>query len=848
MLSLFSSFAQEGKTIKVTGTVIDRDTNEPLEYATLVLQNTATQQVTGGVTDMNGKFNVETTPGTYNIRVEFISYSTYQLNNQTLTADKDMGVVKLGLDVAQLDAVEVSAEKTTVELRLDKKVYNVGSDMTVKGGSITDVLDNVPSVTVDVEGGISLRGNENVRILINGKPSALSGLDNNALQQIPSDAIEKVEVITNPSSRYDAQGTAGIINIVLKKGKALGVNGSVNAFAGNPDNFGGSLNLNLRSQKFNIFTNTSYRYRNAPGNALYEQENLDPDNGTTTGFQDEYRNYDRMGNNFSTNVGVEFYIDSTSSITNSVVYRTQDGTDETNIDLFNYNPNRTLLTRRNRFTKQEDNEEAFQYALNYEKRFKKDGHKLTVDYQFSRNDELEDSYINERVIGSDTIIAPERTFQDNNNNSHLVQADYILPLGENGNSQLEAGYRGNFNDYETVFRYGQLLDDGSYNENFANYTNTLFNYSEKINAAYIQYGTKLGKWNVLGGLRMEDTNISIEPGQDYDATTKKYTNWFPSVFLGYEFSEKTQLTVSYSRRLRRPWSRFLNPYPNYSSNTNLFQGNPDIDPTFTNAYDLGFIQRWDKFTLSTSAYYNRSTGTFQFVTLDTDDVVEIDNPEYDENDPVNDPTSPNYDPTAPAAQETIEVPVQVRTPLNVGVEERYGLEFTSTYNPIKKWRLSGNVNLFQQNVMGSYSYTNYNTGLQEEKDFSSNNFSWFARLTSKVTLPAAVEFQANMMYRGPSKNAQSENEGMFSTNLAFSKEVFNENATVSLNVSDLFNSRKRRSTTFTDSAITYSEFQWRERQITVNFMYRFNMKKNDFKRNRGNEQMPGGGDDMEFGG
>lgn len=825
-----SIYAQ--KNVTITGTVVDADTNQPLEYATLVLQDVNNPDVvTGAVTDMNGKLNAEVPAGTYNLRVEFISYKTYVLNNQTITADKNLGTVKLALDVATLDAVEVVAEKTTVELRLDKKVYNVGQDMTVKGGSITDVLDNVPSVTVDVEGAISLRGNENVRILINGKPSALSGLDNNALQQIPSDAIEKVEVITNPSSRYDAEGSAGIINIVLKKGKALGVNGSVNAFAGNPDNFGGSVNVNLRSKLFNIFTNTSYRYRNAPGNALFEQENLNDTTGLTTGFQDEYRNYDRMGNNFSTNIGVEFYIDSTSSITNSIVYRKGSGTDETDIDFYNYDPNRTLITRRNRFTTQDEDEEAFQYAMNYEKRFNEDGHKLTVDYQYSRNTELGDSNIDEVILNSDNTVPSERTLQNDKNSSHLVQADYVLPFGKEGNSQFEAGYRGNFNDYETRFEYGQLLEDGSFDEDFDNYTNTLFNYSERINAAYVQLGTKLGKWNVLGGLRMENTNISIEPGNDYDASTKKYTNWFPSVFLGYEFSEKTQATISYSRRLRRPWSRFLNPYPNYSSNTNLFQGNPDLDPTFTNAFDLAFIQRWDKFTLNTSAYYNRSTGSFQFVTLDTDDTVVIDNPDYEEGvDPVEDAT--------------IEVPVQVRSPLNIGVEERYGMEFTTTYTPFKKWRLSGNINVFQQKVTGSYTYMNYSTGLEEETDFSSDNFSWFARLTSKLTLPAAIDFQANMMYMGPSKNAQSENEGMFSTNLALSKEILNDNATISLNVSDLFNSRKRRSTTMTDRVISYSEFQWRQRQITLNFMYRFNMKKNERRQER-NMDEDGGGMDFE---
>ena len=254
---------QRPSPIEITGTVLDDETGEPLEYATLVLQSLRNpDRVTGGITDANGVFNVSTFPGRYNVRVEYISYKTYSADAQVFRASTDLGTIRLELDVDQLEEVELTAERTTVELRLDKKVYNVGSDLTVRGGSVTDVLDNVPSVTVDVEGNISLRGNESVRILINGKPSALSGLNPETLQQLPAEAIERVEVITNPSARYDAEGTAGILNIILKQSKTAGINGSLNLFAGQPDNFGGAISLNLRREKFNIFTNTTYRYRN----------------------------------------------------------------------------------------------------------------------------------------------------------------------------------------------------------------------------------------------------------------------------------------------------------------------------------------------------------------------------------------------------------------------------------------------------------------------------------------------------------------------------------------------------------------------------------------------------------
>ncbi|MBT8296969.1 MAG: TonB-dependent receptor, partial [Maribacter sp.] len=358
---------QRPKPINITGIVLDQETGQPLEYATLILQSLRNpDRVTGGITDASGKFNVESMPGRYNLRIEYISYEPYIKNEQLFRTSTDLGTIKLGIDVEQLEGVEVVGERTTVELRLDKKIYNVGSDLTVKGGSVTDVLDNVPSVTVDVEGNISLRGNESVRILINGKPSALSGLSTDALQQLPAEAIEKVEVITNPSARYDAEGTAGILNIVLKQSKTAGLNGSTLLNVGYPKSYGGNLSLNLRREKFNIFTNTSYRYRSGPGNALYKQENFNSD-GSTASFQDEIREYERQNDGFNTNIGFEFFIDSTSSITNSFVYRKTAGDDTVDIDFFNFDAAMNPTIQRNRFTVEEEEDEDVQYSVNYKK-------------------------------------------------------------------------------------------------------------------------------------------------------------------------------------------------------------------------------------------------------------------------------------------------------------------------------------------------------------------------------------------------------------------------------------------------------------------------------------------------
>jgi outer membrane receptor protein involved in Fe transport len=807
--------------IKITGTVLDQETDQPLEYATLVLQSvTNPEKVTGGITDAKGQFEVETAPGNYNVSVEYISYKSYKLNNQSLRSSTNLGVIRLALDVAQLAEVEVVGERTTVELRLDKKVYNVGSDLTVKGGSVTDVLSNVPSVSVDVEGNISLRGNESVRILINGKPSALSGLSPEALQQLPADAIEKVEVITNPSARYDAEGTAGILNIILKQSKTAGINGSVNVYTGHPETYGGSLSLNLRRDNFNIFTNTTYRYRNGPGNALFDQENFDS-NGNTLSFQNEIRDYQRKDKSFNTNVGFELFLDESSSITNSFVFSKSNGDNSVNVDFSNFDANRNPTIQRNRFTLEDEFEEEHQYSLNYQKKFEKEGHTLTFDYQYSKGVDDENSIIEEVILGDNIALDTERTIDNQTQITQLVQMDYVLPFGKDNKSQFELGYRGTFNNNNTDFDFGVQQQDGNFNSN-PNFSNEL-NYKEYVNAAYTQLGSKFNKFSILGGLRMEASDIGIQLVNSNELTNKDYVNWFPSIFLGYEFSEKEQLTLSYSKRLRRPWSRFINPFPSRSSNTNLFQGNPDLDPTFTDAYDLGYLKRWDKFTFTTSGYFNRSTGVFQFVSRETGDFVTIENPD--------DPQNP------------IIVPVQVRSPINLATEERYGMEFTTTYTPKRNWRLTWNLNAFQRDLQGDFIYTN-SQNVEIVQNFDANNFSWFTRFSAKLPLPGKIDFQTNFFYMGPSEDAQNRNKGMLSSDLALSKDILKDKGSLTLNVSDIFNTRKRISDTRTENVATYSEFQWRQRQITLSFQYRFNQPQNQKNGNRGGRS--GGGEDMDF--
>lgn len=792
--------------VKITGVVLEGVSGQPLEYATVTLQNSKrAQMITGGITDGKGRFEVEAFAGTYNIKVEYISFKSIEIKDKAIKESLDLGVFKLFEDAQKLDEVKIVAEKKDVEIRLDKKIYNVGKDLTIKGGTFTDLLENIPSVTTDAEGTVSLRGNDNVRILIDGKPSGLVGLSStDALRQLPADAIESVEVITSPSARYDAEGTAGIINIILKKGKVQGLNGSFSATTGTPDNHGGNVNLNYRTKKFNLFNTTSYNYSNAPGNSNNKRENFfgSPENK----FIDEFRDFDRIRNSFNTNIGLEYFLTESSSIVGSVFFRGNGGKTGTDNNTNRLNESRELVNQTLRTEDENEDNETVQYSLNYSKNFKTDGHKLTADFQLERSFEDSFSIINEKEIFP---TAANLDFETNSTNEDqdriLAQADYVLPYGKNKQSQLEFGYRGNFNELTTNFRVDTLGTGGELILD-RNLSNELV-YEENINALYSQWGTKKGKFSVLLGLRMEISDINVSLTTTGENFNENYTDFFPTVNLGWEFNEEESITLGFNRRITRPRSRFVNPFPSRSSETNIFQGNPDIDPSYSNGYDLAYLKRWEKLTLTSSIFYQRNTDVFEFVSEDTGRVTD------------------NGD------------PIVRRFPINLSTDERIGFEFAGNYTPLKWWRMNGSFNLFNSKRDGDFGGVS----------FDSNSTNWFTRLNSRVTLPAKIDFQQTIFYSGPSENAQNENKSVFTANLALSKDILKEKGSLVLNVRDLFNSGARETDTRTSTFISNSNFQFRKRQITLTFTYRFNQKKNQRERNQQRRDEQGGGEE-EFGG
>ena len=816
----FAQRPQEGsrsqlKKINLSGTVIDQETQEALEYATVSLSNEQfPNRVQGGITNEKGKFNLEIFPGKYNITIEYIGFNNVNLINKVIRVNENLGIIAMEIATESLNEVELVAERTEVEIRLDKRIYNVGKDLTVRGGSVADVLDNVPSVSVDVEGNVALRGNDNVRILINGKPSGLTGISGpQGLRSLPAESIEKVEVVTSPSARYDAEGTAGILNIILKKQGLNGFNARLIANGGLPKSYGGSANMNWRTNKINIFTTTSLGNNTTLGNSRNFNEYFNGDNPST--FLNEKRQSERIRKRFFTNLGIEYFFNDKTSLVISSFFRNSDNSSRNANEIRELDSRENIISFSERIEQEEEDDVSIQYSANFFKDFKTEGHKLTATLQYETSKEDERADINGQTsIPELSNLSFEKTTSFEDQSRLLAQTDYILPIDEN--TQFELGYRGSFSSQETDFSLDYII--GGLPIRDTNLSNTLL-YKEYVNAAYTQFGNKIDNFSYLLGLRMENSNITIDQKTTKNKTIKKYTNWFPTVNLSYKFNEKQSIILGVSRRIRRPRSWFINPFPSRSSITNIFQGNPDLDPTFSNAYDLGYLKRWDKLTFNGSIYYQKATQVFTFITEDTGQKAII------SGDP-NDPTNP-----------IVEVPVLRRTPVNLSENIRHGAEFTVSFFPSRKLRFNGNFNLFRSEIIGSYD------GLV----LDASNLSWFARLNATIKLPGGIDWQTRMYYKGPNENAQTVSQGVFSLNGALNKNLFKNKATLSLRASDILNSSKRRSETLTPTFFSDSEFQWRQPSYVLTFTYRINERETDRRKNRRQNYDSGeGGEGFDF--
>ena len=815
-------YAQPNNTGIVKGVVQDAATQAPLGYATISLFSVKDSAlVTGGITDDAGIFAIPAASGTYYALIEFISYQTISIDNIEINPKQrnfDLGIVKLQAAAQNLGEVEVRAEKSSTQIMLDKRVFNVGKDLANTGGSAENILDNVPSVTVDVEGNVSLRGNENVRILIDGRPSGLVGLGNtNGLRQIPANMIDRVEVITNPSSRYEAEGTAGIINIILKKDRRKGINGAVEIsggyngvqkymprnFSGTPINYGASVNLNYRRKDFNFFINTGINFNKWNGGGGVYQEFY---NDSTTNITQQSRRHFRGGYSGNVRLGADYYITEKDVLTTSFLYRYTDRDNYTEVAYEDFVNNlNTPIGTTLRTDDENERDPNIEYVLSYKKQFQKKGRKLTADVRFQDNTETEGSDLNEYFNLSEfpdatfaNLVAQQRANNVEGERVFIAQADYVHPFKEKG--KFELGYRGSWRVIKNEYLVEDLDDNGEW-QRIQSVSND-FNYDENIQAAYANVGDKINQFSYQLGLRYEYSFISTKLLQTNEINERSYPlPFFPSVFLSYDLPKSNSVQLSYSRRLRRPRFRELNPFFSFTDARNRYGGNPNLDPEFTHAFELNHVKYWDKFTITSSVYYRKTFGAVDRIRR-VEDLVE------------------NGD----------TLTVTITQPENLAERDEYGFELTFNASPYKWWRVDGSFNFYRSLTDGS------NIG----DDLYADNISWITRLTSRFTV-MKTDIQLRFNYQAPRRSTQGTYDAITTMDLGISRDFLAQKGTVTFSVRDLFNSRRWRYDNAGDNFYMEGDFQWRARSIRLSLSYRINQKKRRGGRGSGNYGGGGGG-------
>lgn len=781
----------ERPNILVEGQVVDSENGLGLEFATVAITNKRDNSIAGGgLTDADGNFSISCSPGPLKAEVDFLGYEKTVIDPIAIDREKmksgdrkvSLGVIRLSVSNTALGEVEIRAEKSETTFSLDKTVFNVGKDLANKGGTAEEILDNVPSVTVDIEGEVSLRGSTGVRILVDGKPAGLTG-NANGLKQIPASTIESIEVITNPSARYEAEGQAGIINIILKKEKRSGFNGSFDVTGGYPLSLGLGANLNYRKGKVNWFVNYGINYRESVGGGKTYQE-VYTDTDTLYTNQSSERNRSGFGN--TVRGGLDYYFTEKDVLTASVSYRRENDNNENIVryeDYSNFNDASSPDSSTYRFDPEEERESRLQYSVNYRKEIAGRKHYLNLNASYEDKLEEEFSQFEETITYHATNTDKEllqRNFIDEGSKRWIAKVDYVQPLkGED--HQYEVGINGSFRNIKNDFKVEQ--QNSAIWEELGAFTNN-FNYDETILGAYVQYGNKIDKFSYQIGLRYEWSDILTELSQTNYKNDRSYPGFFPSLFLNYAFNEMNAFQVSYSRRIQRPRFFYLNPFITFTDRRNLFSGNPDLDPEYTDSYEMNWLNKWQKATLSSGIFYRHSTGVIDRVKTFQDGGV-------------------------------------IMRPENLNTRDDMGLEMNLSYFGIEWWRVDANASF----------YRSLTDGTDLDESYEADALTANGRVTNKITLPNKSDLQIRYNFRGPRASIQGNRSAVHSLDLGYSIDFLaKKNATFTLSIRDLLNSRKRMGETFGPNFYQDSEFQWRGRTITGTFSYRINQKK---RRSRG---------------
>jgi outer membrane receptor protein involved in Fe transport len=647
LLSLSHLFAQQN-TYEIKGVIVDQSSQQPIPFATVVVgDKSSLEPITGVTTTDDGSFTVLSPLRDIYLEISFIGYKTLRREDIRINGKGiDLGTIALSEQSEMLNEVEVRGEKSTMEFKLDKRVFNVGKDLSSAGASALEVLDNVPSVTVSIEGQVRLRGNAGVQILINGKPSVLTSEGGNALGSITAEMIEKVEVITNPSAKYEAEGTAGIINIVIKKDERKGINGSFTLNYGQPDNNSVGLSLNRRTEKFNLFTQIGYGVRNYPREGKNKNDNfLTNTQVLTEGTQ--YRNEEF----YNIILGTDYYINPQNVITLSGFYAFEAEDQPSNTNVKKYQNNSQLTSEWNREEVTTAGNPKYQYEFIYKRDFLDDeDHDLIFSATgnlFSKDQSSE--FFNTTVLGSDTF-DDQQTSTFFREAVHTFKLDYTHPFGEVW--KVEGGFQYANNDVSNDFEVKDELD-GQWMVN-TGLTN-VFEFVQGVLGVYVMAAYESDTWGVQLGLRTENTRVNTLLVNTDEKNKQNFTDLFPSMNTSYKFSKSFSLQAGYSRRIYRPRLWDLNPFFNIRNSFNYRKGNPNLRSEYSDSYEISAIYLKGITSLNMSLYQLYTTNTIESVT-------------------------------------TFQNNISVSGPENLGTKRVNGIELNGKITPSKKIVINGDFN------------------------------------------------------------------------------------------------------------------------------------------------------------
>lgn len=797
-LNVFSQ-SNTGQNLEISGKVTDSQSGKPVDFATVLLFANSKQPIKSLQTDLEGLFSIKNiASGKYRLEISFLGYDKKSDSVRVISSNVNLGNIKLNPAKSTfLKEVVIEGQRSTIQLGIDRKVFSVDQSLVSEGGSATDLLTNVPTVSVDIDGNVSLRGTDNVRILIDGKPSAIGGgRMADVLQSLPASAIESIELITNPSSKYDAEGQSGIINIVLKKNRKVGLTGAVSTSAGTQSNYNANSNLSYRDEKINVYGNYSYRQgtRNGDGfnNTTFLQSNGLVNNNSVS---------DRQNVNNSFKLGTDFYLSPKTTVGASGNFNFRNNQ---NSEILNYFiqgfPADNGSSIRN--TNRDGNSSGYDLSFDFNRQLKKKGENIVANFSFGQEKDNDFQTFNQNFFTSGGT-AKDTTDNRNNTNtefneSYNFQIDYTLPITDK--QKFETGTRVTVKD-NGESQLSELFSpiNNAYNRDYSQ--SNVFTLKDQVYAVYANYQNQLSKnFGFQIGLRAEQAYLNTQYnvyGNIGIGTTGNldYLRIYPSIFLTQKLPADQQFQLSYTRRVNRPRGWQVNPFADISDPNNIRMGNPNLKPEDINSFELSYIKYWKTVTFTSSAYLRQVNDVVQGIRL----------PQPDNN------------------------AATITQFFNLSKNRTSGFEFISKADLVKNFSLTTNLNLYYSHFDGNEQYNIK----------SADGFNWDANLTGNIKFPKNLAGQFNMMYVAPRVSSQGRRNEMYYMDAGLKLDLLkNKVGSISFNVRDILNSRKWGQTTETDYFIQDSERRFSGRMATITLSYRFGKPDLNIRNKKNQREQP----------